>query len=123
LSECELILDVLARFIEDMHGTEEVSVLREDGTIICRFPEKSENAVIFTADLLSEIGEDMPCADMGELTGLILRGKDHFAAYYRIPDMDAVFGLYGKSGVNFGLLNSASRSVCCKIREILYVPE
>jgi len=65
----------------------------------------------------------MPCAELGDMTGLILRGKEHFAACYRIPDMDAVLGMYGTSGVNFGLLNSAARSACCRIREILYVPE
>jgi len=123
LSECELISEVLARFTEDMHGTEEAAVLKQDGTIVCRFPEKSENAVIFTADLLSGIGEDMPCAELEEMNALILKGKEHFAACYRIPDMDAVLGLYGKSEVNFGLLNSAARSACCRIREILYVPE
>lgn len=123
MSECKRIRDVLKRLAADIHGTEEIAVLREDGTIVCRFPEKSENAVIFTADLLAGIGEDMPCADMGDMTGLILKGKDHFAACYRIPDTDTVLGLYGKFSVNFGLLNSASRSACSRIREILYVPE
>ncbi len=122
MSECERIRDVLKHLVADIHGTEEASVLEEDGTIVCCFPEKSENAVIFTVDLLAGIGEDMP-ADMGEMTGLIIKGKEHFAACYRIPDMDTVLGLYGKSAVNFGLLNSVSRSACARIREILYVPE
>ncbi|MGE0085992.1 MAG: hypothetical protein AB7S75_16410 [Desulfococcaceae bacterium] len=123
MSECECIRDVLEHLAADINGTEEISVLREDGTVICCFPEKSENAVIFTVDLLTGIGEDISCKDMGDMTGLILKGKDHFAACYRIPDMDTVLGLYGKSAVNFGLLNSASRSACSRIREILYVPE
>ncbi|MEE4357294.1 MAG: hypothetical protein V2I97_12580 [Desulfococcaceae bacterium] len=117
---CLKLKEVLSHLQEDIRGIREISVLEKDGTLLCRFPEKKNGDSV--PDMLELIQNGSCCSRIGEVNGVVLKGKNHFLAHYAVPETEIFLSIYGDSSINLGLMNSGARSTCSRIQEIMYIP-
>lgn len=118
--QSEAVQDILQEINTHVEGLDQMAIVRPDGTPVVQLrPDGEALQIEDSATELAALAERV-CGmlNRGPNTEALIKGQHRFLAFYRSHQADFLLAIVGASTVNFGLLNSSSRSALQKLEAL-----